>query len=150
MTGVRVPGLARRFLARRLVARHTLIITFLVTAGVAASVAWAASAGRIPGEPWGRGTAADSCVVCHSLERGGPFRVAPNLFGIVGAEKARDRDWYGYTAALRQKGGTWTEADLDQYLADASAFAPGTTKTIRITDPEERKQIIAFLKTLHR
>lgn len=150
MTGVRVPRLARRFLARRLVGRHTLIITFLVTAGVAGSVAWAASAGRIPGEPWGRGTAADSCVVCHSLERGGPFRVAPNLFGIVGAEKARDRDWYGYTAALRQKGGTWTEADLDQYLADASAFAPGTTKTIRITDPEERKQIIAFLKTLHR
>ena len=150
MTGVRDPGLARRFLARRLVARHTLIFTFLVAAGVAASVAWAASAGRIPGEPWGRGTAADSCVVCHSLERGGPFRVAPNLFGIVGAEKARDRDWYGYTAALRQKGGTWTEADLDLYLADASAFAPGTSKTIRITDAEERKQIIAFLKTLHR
>ncbi len=150
MTGVRVPGFARDFLARRLVARHTLIITFLVTAGVAASSAWAASAARTPGEPWGRGTAADSCVVCHSLERGGPFRVAPNLFGIVGAEKARDRDWYGYTTALRQKGGTWTEADLDHYLADASAFAPGTTKTIRITDAEERKQIIAFLKTLHR
>lgn len=150
MTGVRVTGLARRFLVRRLADRHTLIITFLVTLGIAASAAWAASAGRIPGEPWGRGTAADSCVVCHSLERGGPFRVAPNLFGIVGAEKARDRDWYGYTAALRQKGGTWTEADLDLYLADASAFAPGTTKTIRITDPQERKQIIAFLKTLHR
>lgn len=138
-------------LPRGLWARRILIMTLIMgTAVAAASAAWAASAGRIPGQPWGRGTAADSCVVCHSLERGGPFRVAPNLFGIVGAEKARDRDWYGYSPALRQKGGTWTEADLDQYLADASKFAPGTTKTIRINDAEERKQIIAFLKTLHR
>lgn len=132
-------------------ARRILVMTLILgTAAAATSAAWAASAGRIPGQPWGRGTAADSCVVCHSLERGGPFRVAPNLFGIVGAEKARDRDWYGYSLALRQKGGIWTEADLDQYLADASKFAPGTTKTIRINDAEERKQIIAFLKTLHR
>jgi cytochrome c len=145
MTRIHFPRLPRCPLARQ-----CLITILVLTAVGVASAAWAASAGRIPGQPWGRGTAADSCVVCHSLERGGPFRVAPNLFGIVGAEKARDRDWYGYSLALRQKGGTWTEGDLDQYLADASKFAPGTTKTIRINDAEERKQIIAFLKTLHR
>lgn len=145
MTRIRFPLRPRGSLAR-----HSLVIALVLTAGVATSAAWAASAGQVPGQPWGRGTAADSCVVCHSLERGGPFRVAPNLFGIVGAEKARDRDWYGYSLALRQKGGAWTEAELDQYLADASTFAPGTTKTIRIADVEKRKEIIAFLKTLHR
>lgn len=145
MTRIRFPLRPREPLAR-----HSLVIALTLMVGVAASAAWAASAGRAAGEPWGRGTAADSCVVCHSLERGGPFRVAPNLFGIVGAEKARDRDWYGYSPALRQKGGAWTEAELDQYLSDASKFAPGTTKTIRIADAEKRKEIIAFLKTLHR
>lgn len=136
--------------ARRVLPRCAIATALALVAGVAASAVWAASAGQIPGQPWGRGTAADSCVVCHSLERGGPFRVAPNLYGIVGAEKARDRDWYGYSLALRQKGGTWTEDELDRYLANASAFAPGTTKTIRITDAEERKQIIAFLKAQKR
>ncbi|NJO67715.1 MAG: hypothetical protein HC826_01960 [Rhodospirillales bacterium] len=103
-----------------------------------------------PAPPWGRGSAAEPCVVCHSLEADGPFRVAPNLFNIVGAEKAREREWFGYSVALLTKGGTWTEEDLDLYLADANAFAPGTTKSIRITDPQQRKEIVDFLKTLRK
>jgi cytochrome c len=99
-------------------------------------------------QPWGLDSAAGRCVVCHSLEKGGPFRVAPNLWGIVGAEKARERDWYAYSPALIKKGGTWTPEDLDRYLEDAAAFAPGSTKTIRITNPEERREIIDFLKGL--
>jgi len=97
-------------------------------------------------EPWGLDTAAGRCVVCHSLEKGGAFRVAPNLWGIVGDDKARDRDWYAYSPALIGIGGTWTEEELDRFLADASAFAPGSTKSIRVTDPDERRAIIEFLK----
>jgi len=41
------------------------------------------------------------CVVCHSVETGGPLRVGPPLHGIVGARKART-EWYGYSAALRK------------------------------------------------
>ena len=99
-------------------------------------------------QPWGLDTAAGRCVVCHSLEQGGPFRVAPNLWGIVGAEKARERGWYAYSAGLIEMGGTWTPEDLDRYLEDAAAFAPGSTKTIRIPNPEERREIIDFLKGL--
>jgi cytochrome c len=98
--------------------------------------------------PWGVDTVAGECVVCHSLEAGGPFRVAPNLYGIVGAEKARARAWYAYSPALLTKGGTWSEADLDKFLADAGKFAPGSTKSIRVRDPERRRAIIDFLKTL--
>jgi cytochrome c len=99
-------------------------------------------------QPWGLDSAAGRCVVCHSLEKSGPFRVAPNLWNIVGAEKARERDWYAYSPGLIEMGGTWTEEELDRYLADASAFAPGSTKSIRVTDPEERRAIIEFLKEL--
>ena len=107
-----------------------------------------AFADTVAAEPWGLDSVAGRCVVCHSLEKGGPFRVAPNLWGIVGDEKARDREWYAYSPALIRMGGTWTEEDLDRFLADASAFAPGTTKSIRVTDPQERQQIIEFLKGL--
>jgi cytochrome c2 len=100
-------------------------------------------------QPWGADSPAGRCVVCHSLEKGGPFRVAPNLWNIVGAEKARERSWYSYSPALIRKGGTWTPEELDSYIEDAAAFAPGSTKSIRVKDAEERQAIIDFLETLH-
>ena len=39
---------------------------------------------------------AGQCVVCHSLEKGGPMRVASNPWSIVGAPKARMKG-YGYS-----------------------------------------------------
>lgn len=102
---------------------------------------------RYPESPWGLDGPAGRCVVCHSLEQGGPFRVAPNLWGIVGADKARARKGFVYSAALRDKGGTWSVQELDEFLANASTFAPGSTKSIRIADAEERRKIIDYLKT---
>ena len=97
---------------------------------------------------WGYDGAAGRCVVCHSLEKDGPFRVAPNLWGIVGAEKARDRSWYSYSPALIEKGGDWSVDELDEYLANASQFVPGTTKSIKVQDPGERQEIIDYLNQL--
>ena len=86
------------------------------------------------------------CVVCHSVETGGPLRVGPPLHGIVGARKAR-ADWYGYSPALQKAAGNWTEADLDKFLTSPSTFLPGTSKTlIGIADAKERADIIAALK----
>jgi cytochrome c len=136
---------------RRVVSGLAVSALLAVLAGAAAPAAAAAATDATPRyipPPWGEDTVAGRCVVCHSLEAGGPFRVAPNLYGIVGAEKARARAWYAYSPALLTKGGTWTEDDLDQFLADADKFAPGSTKSIQVSDPEERRQIIDFLKTL--
>lgn len=143
------PWILRRY--QRACGQIRLISSLLFVVGVWSGIPSTAAAEqgmRTPPRPWGLESAAGECVVCHSLEQGGPFRYAPNLYGIVGAEKARDRDWYGYSQALITLGGTWTEADLVAYLANASQFAPGTKKTIRVSDPEQRRQIIEFLKTL--
>lgn len=124
-----------------------VVLWAALLAGGAATASADDATPRYKAEPVGRGTAVDKCVVCHSIEEGGPFRYAPSLHGIVGAEKAREREWYGYSPALMKMDGVWTEEDLDKYLADADAFAPGTTKTIKISDPRERKEIIEFLKS---
>jgi cytochrome c2 len=106
----------------------------------------AAATNRFEAVPVGAGGALKPCVVCHSVEAGGPLRVAPSLNGIVGAKKAR-AEWYGYSPALRKAGGTWTEADLDKFLTAPGKFLPGTTKTIvGIPDAKERADIIAALK----
>jgi cytochrome c len=86
------------------------------------------------------------CVVCHSIEPGGALRVAPSLYGIVGAPKAR-ATWYGYSPALKTAGGAWSEENLDAFLASPSGYLPGTTMTIAgISDAKERADIIAALK----
>lgn len=102
---------------------------------------------RYTERPWGINSAAGRCVVCHSLEENGPHRVAPNLWGIIGAKKAA-KGWYNYSSALRAKGGVWTEEELDEFLADANQFALGSTKSIKVNDSVERKAIIDFLKKL--
>jgi cytochrome c len=103
---------------------------------------------RYAAKPAGWDGPAGSCVVCHSLEKGAPWRVAPTLWGIVGAPKARAKG-YGYSQALATAGGTWTAKELDEYLANPGEFLPGTSKTISgVTDPEERARIVKFLGAL--
>lgn len=102
---------------------------------------------RYAAAPARTGDAAEACLPCHSLDRDGPLRVAPPLWGIVDAPKARF-PWYGYSTALRLKGGTWSAEELDRYLADPPRFAPGTKKTITGLSPEERRAVIAALQKL--
>lgn len=103
---------------------------------------------RYAAQPEGHDGPASGCVVCHSLEKDGPLRVAPTLWGIVGADKARFK-WYGYSTALAQAEGVWSEQELDDYLADPDKFLPGTKKTlIGIADANERGELIEFLQTL--
>jgi cytochrome c len=138
---------------------RSYVVAVVVIAAVVACVAWVVSAqpGAFPGVqtvgpykykavPVGANGPLKDCVVCHSIESGGPLRVGPPLHGIVGARKAR-YTWYGYSDALRKAGGTWTEADLDKFLASPSKFLPGTSKTIiGFPDPKQRADIIAALK----
>ncbi len=132
------------------------IVSYVAAIVIIAGLGWGAwlltpsrspqAATRFEAVPVGANGPLKPCVVCHSVEEGGPLRVAPPLAGIVGAKKAR-AEWYGYSPALRKAGGTWTEADLDQFLTAPSKFLPGTTKTIiGIRDPKERADIIAALK----
>jgi len=103
---------------------------------------------RYAAKPAGWDGPAGSCVVCHSLEKGAPWRVAPSLWGIIGAPKAGAKG-YGYSHALFEAGGEWTKKDLDDYLADPDKFLPGTKKTITgLPDSRKRAEIIAFLATL--
>jgi cytochrome c len=103
---------------------------------------------RYAAKPAGWDSPAGQCVVCHSLEKNTPWRVAPSLWGIVGAPKAGAKG-YGYSLALAEADGAWTERELDEYLADPGGFLPGTTKVLSgLSDPQERARIIEFLATL--
>ena len=49
---------------------------------------------------------AKQCQACHTFEKGGPNRVGPNLWNIVGDERGEDRGGFNFSAAMKAKGGT--------------------------------------------
>ncbi|HUZ14037.1 MAG TPA: c-type cytochrome [Caulobacteraceae bacterium] len=85
------------------------------------------------------------CGGCHSLDAASS-PVAPSLKGVVGRRIAALPD-FQYSDALEAKGGTWTPAALDAFIADPQAFAPGTAMPVSTPDRAQRQAIIDYLKT---
>jgi cytochrome c len=91
---------------------------------------------------------ARQCLQCHSFEKGGAKKIGPNLWNIIGAKKAHEAD-FAYSKALQDKGGTWTYADLNHFLAKPREFLSGTKMTFAgLKKVQQRADVIAYLRTL--
>ncbi len=90
------------------------------------------------------------CAVCHTIEKDGPVRLGPNLWGVVGSPVAKAAG-FSYSDGMKEKGekiGTWVPNELDIFLTKPENVVPGTRMTFPgLPDQQERADVIIYLNT---
>jgi cytochrome c len=92
-------------------------------------------------------TAAKKCQACHTFNKGEPNRVGPNLYGVVGRDRA-SVPGFNYSAAMKAKAGKWTIEELNAFLTNPRGSIPGTSMSFAgLPRGSERADIITYLNT---
>lgn len=87
------------------------------------------------------------CIACHTVASGGANGIGPNLWAVVGKPLAGHAG-FGYSDALKSKGGTWTFEALNEWLANPKKYAPGNKMTFAgLGNPEERAALMLYLNS---
>ncbi|WP_306151859.1 cytochrome c family protein [Roseovarius sp. MMSF_3281] len=86
------------------------------------------------------------CRACHKLEDGANG-VGPHMAGIVGREIG-SVEGFRYSNALQELDGTWTADELNAWLEDPKAYAPGNKMSFRgLRKEEDRAALIAYMQS---
>jgi cytochrome c len=90
------------------------------------------------------------CRACHDVGPQAKNKVGPLLNGIIG-RPVGTVEGFNYSDANKQAGSNglvWTEDVMFKYLEAPLSFMPGTKMAFAgLKDPQDRKDVIAYLKT---
>lgn len=91
---------------------------------------------------------ARQCAACHTFQKGGPNGIGPNLYGVVGRPKGSEPG-FGYSDAMKAKGGDWTIEDLNKFLTSPRDYVNGTKMTFAgLSKGNQRADVIDYLNSL--
>jgi len=96
----------------------------------------------------GRAYFTHACDGCHIVDPKGVNKAGPNLWSVVGRDKASMANMH-YSDTLLGWEGVWTYEDLNRYLFGPMLTTPGVKmETPGVPDETERVNLIAYLRTL--
>jgi cytochrome c len=115
-------------------------LMFVLTAGVASAQDGSAENGE---------DVFKKCRACHDVGPDAKNKVGPQLNGIIG-RKSGTVDGFNYSDANKEagsKGLVWSEEELFKYLENPMAYMPKNKMAFAgLKDPQDRKDVIAYLK----
>jgi cytochrome c len=82
------------------------------------------------------------CTGCHALTASGE---GPRLHDVYG-RSAGSVPGFAYSPAVNKAHLIWNDSTLEQWLTDPDTFVPGTNMDFRVPRPQERKDVISFLR----
>jgi cytochrome c len=122
--------------------REKYAAAVVLAVAISAALAKTAWAGGITGDAARGETLYESCQDCHSLDKND---VGPRHRGVFGRKAASLPD-YDYSDALKSANIVWNEETLDKWLTDPQAVAPGAKMFFHLDNPQDRADVIAYLK----
>jgi cytochrome c len=87
------------------------------------------------------------CEQCHDLSKGGPNKIGPNLWGVLGRARAT-HEGFSYSGAMSNDHAPWTLDKLFKFLKSPAAVVPGTKMSFAgLRSPQDRINLLAWLRT---
>lgn len=129
-----------------------------LAAALFAGQAYAAEC-SLPAEATAGKAVSNQCKSCHVFEADKPSKpTGPNIHDVFGSKAGTHADFTRYSDAMKAaqaKNLEWTEANLDEYIADPKAFMAKVNGDVlkhgmffNLKDDAKRKDVIAFLKAI--
>ena len=116
-----------------------LVVALSLTSGLAQAELLAGDAER------GR-LAFGSCRSCHYPEKIVGHHNGPNLHGIFGRKAGSAEGYAYYSEEMKNAGFEWTPELLDFWLANPTRFLPNSAMIVFQTTPQQRADIIEYLR----
>ena len=128
-------GSERRFLV--------VVLTIWAVAAMTLFPHTTGAAGQNNGDPEkGKQLFESRCTGCHSLDKN---KQGPRLRDVYGRKAGSVAD-FRYSNELKAAHIVWDERSLDQWLTNPDAVVPDTDMAFHVSNPQQRADIIQFLR----
>jgi cytochrome c len=129
--------------------RHVKTASLQAAAALVALAGLGAEQGRAAGDAAkGKDAFVRQCAICHTLERDGPNRFGPNLFGILHRKAGTVAD-FTYSRAFKAAATwDWNEDLVAGWIGAPGQMVPGTAMGVfQGVAQSDRDDIVAYLAT---
>ena len=90
----------------------------------------------------GRDLYESRCIGCHSLDAN---RIGPSHRGVFG-RKAGSVEGFTYSPAVKGSAVVWDQDTLTRWLTNPQEVIPGQRMNFRVSQPQDRADIVAYLR----
>jgi cytochrome c len=92
---------------------------------------------------------AGRCQQCHDETKGGPNKIGPNLWNVVGRPRAT-HPGFSYSSAMSANHDPWTYDKLFAFTKAPQADVPGTKMSFAgLRSSQDRIDLLSYLRTLN-